>query len=211
MSLEVIRQRRYATLVAFDRDMSSLFERGRRYHPEGSIEYGQVIVLQRLYNALTAPFPMPLPANGIPAPSATMFASLPAGPGTARPVHEITQDLKAGMAEGDVGIGITTFRVGNKDRVFTDEARHKGIAYKTGMSCETALLIIGDYIHLINPDDASRPIVGQIFRTFVPTKGYKTHHVTVCWYFRPEQVSQLVWAFGGRLIVDRPPRLETIL
>jgi hypothetical protein len=189
MSLEVIRQRRYATLVAFDRDMSSLFERGRRYHPEGSIEYGQVIVLQRLYNALTAPFPMPLPANGIPAPSATMFASLPAGPGTARPVHEITQDLKAGMAEGDVGIGITTFRVGNKDRVFTDEARHKGIAYKTGTPYSLIWLIIGDYIHLINPDDASRPIVGQIFRTFVPTKGYKTHHVTVCWYFRPEQVS----------------------
>jgi chromatin structure-remodeling complex subunit RSC1/2 len=106
-----------------------------------------------------------------------MFASLPAGPGTARPVHEITQDLKAGMAEGEVGIGITTFRVGHKDRVFTDEARHKGMAYKTG-----------DYIHLINPDDASRPIVGQIFKTFVPTKGYKSHHVTVCWYFRPEQV-----------------------
>jgi len=51
------------------------------------------------------------------------------------------------------------------------------------------MLISGDYIHLINPDDASRPIVGQIFRTFVPTKGYQTHHVTVCWYFRPEQVS----------------------
>lgn len=134
MSLDVIRQRRYATLVAFDRDMSSLFERGRRYYPEGTIEYGQVIVLQRLYNALTAPFPMPLPASGVPAPSATKFASLPAGPGTARPVHEITQELKAGMAEGDVGIGITTFRVGNKDRVFTDEARHKGIAYKTGTS-----------------------------------------------------------------------------
>lgn len=45
----------------------------------------------------------------------------------------------------------------------------------------------GDYVHLINPDDPSRPIVGQIFKTFVPTKGYITHHVTVCWYFRPEQ------------------------
>jgi chromatin structure-remodeling complex subunit RSC1/2 len=190
MSLDIIRQRRYNSLVAFDRDMSSLFERARRYHPEGSLEYGYVIVLQRLYNALTAPYPMPLPPSGVPAPSPTKFASLPAGPGTARPVHEITQDLKAGVAEGDVGIGITTFRVGNKDRIFTDEARHKGMAYKTGeFCCEPFKLTLGDYIHLINPDDAARPIVGQIFRTFVPTKGFKTHHVTVCWYFRPEQVS----------------------
>jgi chromatin structure-remodeling complex subunit RSC1/2 len=177
MSLDIIREKRYTSLIAFDRDMSNLFERARRYHQDGSEQYGHIIVLQRLYNALTAPYPMPLPPSGVPSPSATMFASLPAGPGTARPVHEITQDLKAGMAEGEVGIGITTFRVGHKDRVFTDEARHKGMAYKTG-----------DYIHLINPDDASRPIVGQIFKTFVPTKGYKSHHVTVCWYFRPEQV-----------------------
>jgi chromatin structure-remodeling complex subunit RSC1/2 len=44
-------------------------------------------------------------------------------------------------------------------------------------------------VHLINPDDAAKPIIGQVFKSFVPTKGYKTHHLTVCWYFRPEQVS----------------------
>lgn len=114
--------------------MTKLFERCRRYHPENSLEYGRVLVLQRLYNALTAPYPMPLPPSGIPAPNPTLFASLPAGPGTARPLHEITQDLKAGVAETEVGFGITTFRVGTKDRTFTEEARHKGTAYKTGMS-----------------------------------------------------------------------------
>jgi chromatin structure-remodeling complex subunit RSC1/2 len=77
---------------------------------------------------------MTLPPNGIPPPNPTKFASLPAGPGTARPLHEITQDLKAGVAENQVGFGITTFRVGTKDRTFTEEARHKGMAYKIGES-----------------------------------------------------------------------------
>ncbi|WWC65270.1 uncharacterized protein I303_107887 [Kwoniella dejecticola CBS 10117] len=160
----------YDNLRSFDMDMTRLFEKARRYFYEGSVEYGKVLVLQRLYNALTAVYPMALPGNGIPAPSATLFASLPAGPGNARSMHETAQDLKAGAAEDQVGYGITTFRVGTKDRDFTPEARHKG-----------------DYVHLINPDDATRPIIGQIFKTFVPTKGYRTHHVTVCWYFRPEQ------------------------
>ncbi|OCF45640.1 chromatin structure-remodeling complex subunit RSC1/2 [Kwoniella heveanensis CBS 569] len=166
----------YSTLRDFDIQMTQLFEKARRYFHDGSVEYGSVLVLQRLYNALTAVYPMPLPASGIPSPSPTLFASLPAGPGNARSLHETTQELKAGASEDDVGFGITTFRVGTKDRQFTDEARHKGISYK-----------LGDYVHLINPDDATRPIIGQIFKTFVPTKGYRTHHVTVCWYFRPEQ------------------------
>ncbi|WVW80738.1 hypothetical protein I302_102724 [Kwoniella bestiolae CBS 10118] len=150
---------RYDTLRSFDMDMTRLFEKARRYYHDGSVEYGKVLVLQRLYNALTAVYPMPLPGSGIPAPSATLFASLPAGPGNARSMHETAQDLKAGAAEDQVGFGITTFRVGTKDRQFTSEARHKGQAFR----------------------------MGQIFKTFVPTKGYRTHHVTVCWYFRPEQ------------------------
>ncbi|KAK6906505.1 hypothetical protein I203_100490 [Kwoniella mangroviensis CBS 8507] len=139
---------RYDTLRSFDMDMTKLFEKARRYYHDGSVEYGKVLVLQRLYNALTAVYPMPLPGSGIPAPSATLFASLPAGPGNARSMHETAQDLKAGVTEDQVGYGITTFRVGTKDRHFTPEARHKGQAYRMG---------------------------------------YRTHHVTVCWYFRPEQ------------------------
>jgi chromatin structure-remodeling complex subunit RSC1/2 len=56
---------------------------------------------------------------------------------------------------------------------------------------------LGDYVHLINPDDATRPIVGQVFKSFVPTKGYRTHHLTVCWYFRPEQVCWCDKLAGG--------------
>ncbi|WVF67895.1 hypothetical protein IAT40_002656 [Kwoniella sp. CBS 6097] len=144
---DLARSGQYTTLRDFDIQMTQLFEKARRYFHDGSAEYGSVLVLQRLYNALTAVYPMPLPASGIPSPSPTLFASLPAGPGNARSLHETTQELKAGAAEEE----------------------------------------IGDYVHLINPDDATRPIIGQIFKTFVPTKGYRTHHVTVCWYFRPEQ------------------------
>ncbi|WVN89074.1 uncharacterized protein L203_104290 [Cryptococcus depauperatus CBS 7841] len=127
----------------------------------------------RLYNALTSPIPLSLPSSGIPAPSTTFFASIPAGPGNARSLHEANQEIKAGAVEEQVGHGITTFR-----------ANLSGLV----SSClERQSLCKGDYVHLINPDDATKPIVGQIFKTFVPTKGNRTHYVSVCWYYRPEQ------------------------
>ncbi|KIR97188.1 chromatin structure-remodeling complex subunit RSC1/2 [Cryptococcus deuterogattii 2001/935-1] len=167
---------RYPSLRDFDMDMVRLFEKARRWFHDGSEEYGRVLVLQRLYNALTSIYPLQLPPSGIPEPSSIAFASIPAGPGNARSMHEATQELRAGAAEEHVGYGITTFRVGTKDRVFTEEARHKGMAYR-----------LGDYVHVMNPDDPTRPIIGQIFKTFVPTKGKQTHHASICWYYRPEQ------------------------
>lgn len=113
-------------------DVARLFEKARRFYPDGSTEYGHVIILQRLYNALTAPYPLNPPASGIPDPSPTLFGSLPAGPGNARSLHEISQDIKAGANEEELGYGITTFRVSTKDRIFTEEARHKGMTYRLG-------------------------------------------------------------------------------
>ncbi|EIW70202.1 hypothetical protein TREMEDRAFT_68547 [Tremella mesenterica DSM 1558] len=165
---------RYRTLRAFDLDMVRLFEKSRRWFQGRTQEYGHVLELQRLYNSLTAPFPMNLPPSGVPPPSPTHFASIPAGPGNARFTHELAPDAKS--SSEPVGRHFTTFRIGTKDREFTQEARHKGLTYK-----------LGDYVHVMNPDDPSRPIVGQIFKTFVPTKGNRTHHITICWYFRPEQ------------------------
>ena len=115
-------------------DMTKLFEKARRWHRDGSAQYGHVLVLQRLYNALTAPFPLAIPPSGVPEPSSTLFASLPAGPGHARTLHETNQELRAGAAEEEVGFGLMTFRIGSKDRVFTDEARHKGITLRVGRS-----------------------------------------------------------------------------
>lgn len=100
-------------------------------------------VRQRLYQALTAPAPPP----GPPYVSPTHFASIRAGPGTARPLH----------ATGDDGVpGITTFRVSTKDRTFVDEVSYKGWAIR-----------LADWLHLSNPDDPSRPIVGHVFKCWL--------------------------------------------
>lgn len=96
------------------------------------MEYGRVLVLQRLYNALTAPYPMGISSSGTVPPNSGNFASLPAGPGHARSLHETNQDLKAGVDAREAGYGVTTFRVSSKDRIFTEEARLKGVAYRTG-------------------------------------------------------------------------------
>ncbi|BEI81186.1 hypothetical protein CcaverHIS002_0203460 [Cutaneotrichosporon cavernicola] len=169
------RNGRYSVLVEFDLEMAKLFEKARRVFEGRPAEYGKVLTLQRLYNALTAPFPLKLP---IPMPSPTLFASLPSGPGNPRTmtVQEAHDAVRAGAPPEVANQGITTYRIPTKDRIFTEDARHKGVSYRAG-----------EYVHLINPDDASKPIIGQIFKTFLPTQGYPTHHVTVCWYFRPEQ------------------------
>jgi hypothetical protein len=34
------------TSDAFDKDMTRLFEKARRWHPEGSVPYGEILILQ---------------------------------------------------------------------------------------------------------------------------------------------------------------------
>jgi BAH domain len=45
---------------------------------------------------------------------------------------------------------------------------------------------VGDFVHLSNPDDMSRPLIGQIWACWGPAD---RQSFTVCWYFRPEQTS----------------------
>lgn len=51
---------------------------------------------------------------------------------------------------------------------------HKGEVYK-----------VGDWCHLMNPNDLTKPIPIQIYRTWQDGAGQK--YVNVCWYYRPEQ------------------------
>ena len=44
---------------------------------------------------------------------------------------------------------------------------------------------VGDWIHLQNPNDVTKPIVAQIYRTWQDADGEKW--VNACWYYRPEQ------------------------
>lgn len=89
---------------------------------------------------------------GPPYTSSTNFASLKAGPGTAKPVHG---------ADSEGVPGVTTYRVIQKDRTFVDELHYKGWSVR-----------LADWVHLSNPDDPSRPIIAQVFRCWVSEEPY---------------------------------------
>ncbi|TFL01460.1 hypothetical protein BDV98DRAFT_530258 [Pterulicium gracile] len=106
------------------------------------------------------------PPPGPPYTSHTNFASFRAGPGASN----LTSD------------GITLTRVTAKDRNFVESLDYKGWTLR-----------LADWVHLSNPDDPGRPIIGQIFRCWVgtavdtgaPKKDQRG--ITVVWYYRPEQ------------------------
>lgn len=112
--------------------MVSVFETARRWYRFLSPQLSNVLTLQRLYNAITAPYPLAVPPSGTLAPNMTRFASLPAGPGTAKTAQEVQEAERAGVPPGKAGFGVTSTRISSKDRIFTEEARHKGVAYRTG-------------------------------------------------------------------------------
>ncbi|KAE8148807.1 hypothetical protein BDV25DRAFT_11156 [Aspergillus avenaceus] len=55
-----------------------------------------------------------------------------------------------------------------------DGILHKGELWK-----------VGDWVHIQNPNDVTKPIVAQIYRTWQDSEGDKW--VNACWYYRPEQ------------------------
>ena len=63
-------------------------------------------------------------------------------------------------AEGDAGTGVTMFRVSLKDRRIMDEVEFKGWTVR-----------LADWLHLSNPDDPSRPTIGQVFKCYVSEEG----------------------------------------
>ncbi|KIM39044.1 hypothetical protein M413DRAFT_447403 [Hebeloma cylindrosporum] len=158
------RHKMYKSSKDFDLEMARLFEKARRWHEPGSEAYGRALLLQRLYQAITSPNP-PTPPY-IPS---TNFASLRAGPGNVKPVHK---------SDGEGVANVTTHRVLTRDRTFVDEVNYKGWKIK-----------LADCVHLSNPDDPSRPIIGQVFRCWVSEEPEKKGQpgITVSWYYRPEQ------------------------
>lgn len=55
-----------------------------------------------------------------------------------------------------------------------DGILHKGELWK-----------VGDWVHIQNPNDVTKPVVAQIYRTWQDPEGDKW--VNACWYYRPEQ------------------------
>ncbi|KAI9788614.1 MAG: hypothetical protein M1816_006760 [Peltula sp. TS41687] len=54
-----------------------------------------------------------------------------------------------------------------------------------GILYNNELWKVGDWVHIQNPNDLNKPIVGQIYRTWQDPEGQKW--VNACWYYRPEQ------------------------
>lgn len=54
-----------------------------------------------------------------------------------------------------------------------------GILYKD------ELWKVGDWAHIQNPNDVTKPVVAQIYRTWQDSEGEKW--INACWYYRPEQ------------------------
>ncbi|WEW60388.1 hypothetical protein PRK78_005873 [Emydomyces testavorans] len=54
-----------------------------------------------------------------------------------------------------------------------------------GISYKDQIWRVGDWVHIQNPNDANKPIVAQVYRTWQDTDEQKW--VNACWYYRPEQ------------------------
>ncbi|KAL9131917.1 MAG: hypothetical protein Q9217_000277 [Psora testacea] len=97
----------------------------------------------------------------------------------------------------------------------TDYALEEGrMPLPNGIVHNDELWKIGDWIHLQNLNDVTKPIVAQIYRTWQDTDGEKW--INACWYYRPEQtVHQYEKHFFPREVVKtgqyRDHRIEEII
>lgn len=68
----------------------------------------------------------------------------------------------------------------------TDFADEEGkIPIPDGILHNGELYKVGDWVHIQNPNDLTKPIPAQIYRTYRSQEGQSM--VNVCWYYRPEQ------------------------
>ncbi|MCJ1391941.1 hypothetical protein MMC18_004808 [Xylographa bjoerkii] len=73
-----------------------------------------------------------------------------------------------------------------KKRPDSDFVMEEGrIPLPNGILHNNELWQVGDWVHLQNANDVTKPIVAQIYRTWQDTEGQKW--INACWYYRPEQ------------------------
>ncbi|KAJ8109879.1 hypothetical protein OPT61_g7129 [Boeremia exigua] len=73
-----------------------------------------------------------------------------------------------------------------KEKPDTDFVMEEGrIPMPNGILHNGELWKVGDWVHIQNTNDLTKPIVAQIYRTWQDSEGGKW--VNACWYYRPEQ------------------------
>ena len=100
--------------------------------------------LKRMYQQLLTANPPSSP----PTFSQHYFSSISSGPGVAKAPTASSVILSEQ--------GIPFPKSFSKKRKYTDDIAYKGLKYAAG-----------DWVHLSNPDDPTKPIVGQVFKTWV--------------------------------------------
>lgn len=148
----------YASSIDFEKAMMLLFKNGRRYFEPSSESYGNLLILQRMYHHLTQS--VDSVTEGIDDEIISRnYTSNKYGPGQEGENRDAGESPTVGFQ--------------------TNVARHH---YK-GMK-----ISVGNWVHLMNPTDPSRPIIAQVFKT--RTEDLGDHHqdwVTANWFLRPEQ------------------------
>ncbi|KAJ3728533.1 hypothetical protein C8R42DRAFT_266607 [Lentinula raphanica] len=229
-----IKSKHYATPAAFDKDMMRLFEKARRWWepspaqvdpsssssrlytgPSGKPktvfggskeEYAKVLILQRLYQNLTSPYPPErLKLGSSSYSSETNFAALRVVPGRVS-----RNDIQnSSQKEPVFASGSKRIHTISENHMFLEQVRYKGWTIR-----------VGDWVHLANGSDVysattagggggvGRPIVAQVWKVWkkqidatksspngvvvngdhngISEKEYR-YGVTVCWYYRPEE------------------------
>jgi chromatin structure-remodeling complex subunit RSC1/2 len=60
---------------------------------------------------------------------------------------------------------VTSFRVSAKDRTFAEEVYYKGWSFRQA-----------DWVHVSNPDDPTKPVMGQVFKCWISDEMYVSVH-----------------------------------
>ncbi|KAG0140823.1 hypothetical protein CROQUDRAFT_725952 [Cronartium quercuum f. sp. fusiforme G11] len=146
------------SLMQFDQELHQCFKKAERTYSTDLQRLAAVYMLRRLYHELTKGDGSAALEDSIPIGSCRKLATVTMGPGS-----------RLGLPKNDEQ---TKLRA--KEKVLLDGIRYKSDFFKTG-----------DWVHLTNPDNPARPIVGQIFNTFRRLDNGQ-RMVNVCWYYRPE-------------------------
>lgn len=160
----------YASPALFEQDMLQLFENARIWYGLGSEGYAEMVTLLRLYNQLTPSQGRLTDALGVRQTKSRMTDV------------EVVDMLRSNavsrqcFASAEYGPGKEPPKdVTAQDVTLEEHVPYKGRFYN-----------VGDWVHVMNPVDPARPIVGQIFRLYKQQKKPGIFF-TACWYYRPEQ------------------------
>lgn len=93
---------------------------------------------------------------------------------------EIYQDARALLGEAH---DLATIEKNKPDEEYgLDDGR---VPLPNGIDYKGEFWKVGDWIHIQNPNDVTKPVVSQIYRTWRDAEGQ--NWINACWYYRPEQ------------------------